>query len=301
MKYKIMDQETIYLAGVVHYGPLLEGDYHSKKAEYHKKYNFENDKVFQKNVDDLRRNASELGNQIKEDIKNNVNGWHDKHKDGDFRDDVDEAIDRLRDMMKSMGKHIENNSQNWEANIKGWGSSFESNMEGFGEKMSAWGESIREKMPIFGESSKGNNDNKSEENNQASNIKRHGIYRTYKEIYQKHIEEHIDHINRNTFYEVQVLDTSFEHATTLVMLGGRMAALDQMRYPVATMTFEPYKWVDVKLTASEYGKDWLGNLERSEKLKDYTFEPYFIVKHRDKGISDEVHLICPISEKIDER
>ncbi len=316
MKFKIMDQEPIYLAGVVHYGSLETTGYEklNKEAKHKKGHGtFEKDAKFDHDLAAIRENAQKIKEQVRKEMnfhagefENAGKGlrfeWHDALKDGEERQvSVEDAFDSIGKAVGNFGKFLEKQTPKWESGIKDWGQNFEGNMEEFGKKMENWGEDLGKRMGEWGESFGDQWDNNTNDVNLGSVIKRHPIYRTYEEIHKHFIQDHPDHIKRQTFYEVQILDTSFEHVTAMVMVGSRMANLEQMRYPVVTMTFEPSKWVAVKLTNEEFAKDWLGSLAKVPQLQPYTIEPYFIIRHKKDGPTDEIRLFCPISEKVDER
>lgn len=316
MKFKIMDQEPIYLAGVVHYGSLETTGYEklNREAKHKKGYGtFEKDEKFDRDLAAIRKNAQKIKEQVRKEMnfhagefENGGKGihfeWHDNQSGGKERQvSVEEAFDSIGKAVGNLGKFVEKNSPKWETGIKDWGRNFEGNMEDFGKKMETWGEDFGKRMGEWGESFGEQWDNETNDMNPGSTLMRHPIYRTYEEIYERFIQDHPDHIKRQTFYEVQILDTSYEHVTSKVMVGSRMVKLEQMRYPVATMTFEPDRWVAVKLTREEFAKDWLGSLAKVPQLKPYTIEPYFIIRHKKNGPADEIRLFCPISEKVDER
>ena len=327
MKFKVMDQEPIYLAGVVHYGSLETNTYEKlDKNDKHKKTHvkLDKDEHFEKDIEAIRKNAHKIRDQVKKemnfhagDFEDGGKGihfeWHDDQGNSEKgKISVEDAFESIGKAVGNFGKFVEKNAPVWESGIKDWGQNFEGNMEDFGKKMEAWGEDFGSKMETWGEEfgkrmgdwgdSFGDQwDKDYDESNPGTAIKRYPIFRTYEDVYKRYILDHPDHIKRQTFYEVQILDTSDENVTSMVMVGSRMANLERMRYPVATMTFEPNRWVAVKLTKEEFAKDWLGSLEKVPQLQPYTMEPYFIIRHKKEGPADEIRLFCPISEKVDER
>ena len=359
MKFKIMDKEPIYLAGVVHYGPLTKANYsgNNKVNGIDIEFDFE-DEDFKRNIRDLKENAKVIQAQIADEVKFHTDHFGNDYKEhrrrwkeeakeaarhakeaqrkyreetgyegpdpdpirgegrrtdseGNYAGNFEGAIKRFGDVMESLGKHVKDNAGNWEAGIKDWSQNFERNMEDFGRKMDAWGEDFGSKMEAWGEDFGKRMEEWGEsfgsqweadfdENDQMAAIRRYPIYRTYEDIYDRYMKDHPDHIKKQTFYEVQIMDTTFEDVASMVMIGSRMESLADMRYPVATMVFEPDKWVAVKLSKEEYAKDWLGSLEKVEQLQNYHIEPYFIIRHRKESGSGEIRLFCPIREKADE-
>lgn len=326
MKFKILDHEPIYLAGVVHYGALDRSELKKKQASKRGEVHLEKDEDFQRGVEELRTNASKLRDQLMDELKfhsdhfskdyrNHRKQWksesdHDKASSKDHAShktygpesvnfNFESAINGLGGALESFGRYMENNAGKWEDNIKVWSKDFEKNMENFGERMDAWGDDFGKRMEDWGNNF--GEPGEASSNHSSVSIKSYLIYRTYQEIFKAYIEGHKDHIKQQTFYEVQILDTSFEDVTAMTMIGSRMSSLAAMVYPVATMSFKPYKWVAIKLTPEEYAKDWIGSLEKVEQLAPYKLESYFIVRHKVTRESDEIRLFCPISEKSDER
>lgn len=320
MKFKVMDHEAIYLAGVVHYGPLNKGGYRLNLGKKPLELHIEGDEEFQKGLEDLRTNASRLREQLKEEVK-----FHKDHFSNDYKDHrrqwksgfeahsqtenkdqtkstgssgqesygFESLVNGLGSALEKFGRYMEENSGKWEANMKDWGKNFEQNMDAwgddFGKHMDAWGKAYESQWDGHGKVD-GN-----------TSIKDYPIYETFEAIFDQHIKGLADHIKQETFYEVQILDVAFDNSESMTMIGSRMASLASVTYPVATMTFKPDKWVGVKLSLDEYKQDWLASLERTEQLKGYVIEPYFIVRHKEGQNLEEVRVFCPISEKQDER
>lgn len=327
MKFKLMDQAPIYIAGVVHHGSFDRNNHNkwSKENQHDKSHvKWDKDGQFDRDMSAIRENAKKIKEQVAEemnfhsgDFKNQEKGVHfEWHDDGDHQDQgkvsIEDAFDSIGKAVGNFGKFVEKNAPKWETGIKGWGQNFEGNIEDIGKKMEGWGEEFGAKMESWGDDlgkrmeEWGENfgehwSDASDESDPTVTIKRHPIYETYENVYDRWIKDDPNHIKRQTFYEVQILATTNENVTTMVMVGSRMANIDHVRYPVATMTFEPDRWVAVKLTPEEFSKDWLGSLEKVPQLKKYTIEPYFIIRHKKDGPTDEIRLFCPISEQVDER
>lgn len=339
MKFKIMENEPIYLAGVVHYGSLEKRGRYKSRGGAHSHFDTR-DEAFDNNIDDLKKNAQELRDRIADEMNFHADHFSNDYQEhrrqwkeetekaraeagknqeeiagsahrqdgddrqqrgGDYSANFEGAIKRFGDVMESFGKHMQKNARNWDHNIRNWSENVEKNMEDLGDKMENWGEDFGKRMEEWGESFGEKWDRDFDEAIVAAAIRRYPIFRTYEDVYDKYIADHPNHIKKQTFYEVQIMDTSFEDVASMVMLGSRMDSLQDMRYPVATMTFEPDKWVAVKLTQEEYAKDWLGSLEKVEQLKNYELEPYFILRHKKSGDDSEIRLFCPVREKKDER
>lgn len=326
MKFKLMEQTPIYIAGVVHHGSLGHqdhGQWHkaSHKANDHVKWDNHGD--FERDMAAIRANAQRIKDQVAAEMNFHFSDFEDKnnseysegqgpiHGEAEAKISMEDAFDSLGKAVGNFGKFVEKNAPKWESGIKGWGQNFEGNMEEFGKKMEDWGEEFGSKMESWGDDlgkkmsrwgdSFGEKWEEFDPSMGKGSIESHPIYQTYEEVYRRWIKDHPNHIKAQTFYEVQATDTSFEHGTSMIMLGSRMDDLSGMRYPVATMTFEPDRWVAVKLSADEYAKDWFGSLEKVPQLKHYTLEPYFIIRHKKDGPKDEIRLFCPISEKANER
>lgn len=336
MKFKLMNQEAIYLAGVVHYGELEKK--RSKVNRGPKGAEKVLDDEFRVEIEEIRKNAKKIRDQVREELNWQVGNFKESFAEEEkakAKEDVTgeeasiepEIIDIERSetednsfesvmsgfgkKMEEFGRYVDKNAPKWESGLEKWGKNFEVHMENFGKDMENWGENFGAKMNTWGENfgkdmeewgkqfgeevSQGDRSYHDE-----AEIKGYSIYQTYKSLYNEFIQTHPDHIKQQTFYEVQIFDSHFDDVVSMVMVGSRMSSLDRMKYPVATMTFAPDRWVAVKMSKEEFEKDWLGSLEQAEQLRDYTIDAYFIRRHREDDEND-VRLFCPVKEKEDER
>lgn len=319
MKIKIIEQDPLHLAGVVHYGTLDQEDCSTYAKTLQIKLD---DEDFDESIRNIKVNAKKIKEEVMEELKRNkvhMNKDYKEHKkvwkeeakkrkneekdnkqeDGQYMYNFEGAINRFGDVMEAVGRHIEKNARNWEDNLKDWSQNFEVKMEDFGEKMEAWGEDFGKRMEEWGEQF-GKEWEEYDSEDRRNTLKRHPIYQTYLDLFDKQLKDHPDLLNPNKYYEVQILDTSYGEVNAMVMLGSKLSTLDNMTYPIATMTFKPDKWVAVKMTKEEYEKDWLGSLEKVEQLNGYDMEPYFMIrrKHNDEG--EMIKLFVPLKVINDE-
>jgi hypothetical protein len=106
-------------------------------------------------------------------------------------------------------------------------------------------------------------------------------------------------MKKNHFYEVRVIDSGLNDHEAMVLLGNRFQEGVNVTYPSVSMTFDPDKWLVVKLTEDEFAKDWLKRLEDVELLKDYKLEPYFIITHPREKEEEWIRIRCPLGVRAD--
>lgn len=313
MKFKIIEQDSIHLAGTVYYGNRESKAYTVKVdtddfQRMHKAYNKEHREdnrvrreayKAEREKDREKRKEREVENGTKkqEHYKEKSQETYQSGSNNNF----ETAMSKFGDMMESLGRHIENNAKTWEENIVNFGHSSEVFAEDFGKKMEAWGTEFGERMGEFGERMEDKWVNifeeEAKENKNSKGIKKNPLYQKYEELYNKHLKNNQEVIKQNSFYEVQVLDTELNDHESMVMIGSRITKECNVGYPVAVMTFNPEKWVAVKLTADEYEKDWLNSLDKAKVLKEYKLEPYFMVRHSREKKDDLIKVYCPITKK----
>lgn len=333
MKFKLMNQEAIYLAGVVHYGPLEKRQVRTNRGPSQERAR----ESFQIEVAQIKDNAKKMQENFKETMK----GQEDPSAKGSgeeeraYTEGFESAMRKLGERMEKIGRYVEDNAPKWEKNMNDWGEHFSKKMddwgEGFNKSMNAWSNNLDTGMETWGENFSKNMDTWGEHfsKNMAAwgetfeegmetwgkhmegafsatetadgdvDIKDYPIYDTYRAIHETFIAHHPDHIKAQNYYEVQIFDQNIGDGVTMVMVGGRMRTLEAMTYPVATMTFKPDRWVAVKMSREEFAKDWLDSLKEAAPLSGYVIGDYFIWRHRKEGDA-EIRLFCPLMVAKDE-
>ncbi|PKM65345.1 MAG: hypothetical protein CVU95_15525 [Firmicutes bacterium HGW-Firmicutes-2] len=264
MKIKIAEKEAMHLSGVVLYGELKHQAYSSTLS-----------------------GVKNLGYQKDEKQMHNFEG----------------AINKFGDLVESFGRHLEQNAKKWEESALEWTKNFEFKAEEFGDKMEAWGEQFEKKMELWGEQLEKAWEGSSEWSEAAvkkeEGIMEYAIYTTYEQLFEKHLKNHPNLMKKNHFYEVRIMDSGLNDHEAMVLLGNRFQDGANVTYPSASMTFDPDKWLVIKLTEDEFAKDWLKRLEDVELIKDYIIEPYFIITHPREKEDEWIRIRCPLGVRAD--
>lgn len=313
MKVKMIDQEAFYMAGIVDYGECSKHSKHARHRFIHKN----------------RPNREEEGHQSEK--SNQSEGANQRKSINIEIPDMNEAMNKLGEIVGNMGKHIEKNAPGWERDIKEFGNNFEDRMEkfsedmddfgrkmdtwgeDFGNKMEAWGKNFGKKMEAWGDDLSKNRDRYGanteenwshiweagdEEDAQINAwLNQYPAYDTYKQVYEDQLIKEEAVIQRKSFYEVQILESNTSDSKAMVMFASRLDQLIPIEYPAVLMTFKPDRWMVVKVTLDEYKKDWLGRLAELDLLKGYSIEPYFMIKHNKKERDQLIKIYCPLKEK----
>lgn len=241
-------------------------------------------------------------------IEKNAKSWDKDLKDfgNNFSDRADDFGEKVGVWADDFGKKMENWGENYGKRMEAWGQEYGKKMgawgEEYGKKMEEWGRNFEKKMDRWAEDTERKWDDVWEadvtmDRNINDWFERSPLFRSFMEVYNSQLAEQDDLTTSKFFYEVQIMASSVSGQNAMTMLGARTNNLIPVSYPAVNMTYDPDKWVVVKVTEDEFKKDWLSRLEELDLLKGYSMEPYFIIRHRFEPEDKLIKIYCPLKKK----